>query len=116
MIPSPVPQLEKTIAEDDREPAGCLEYPVTLLVNGREAVTFLCTPRALVEMITGWLFAESLIESPSEIEISPYSEPQSPRHAVAMKMPNPMQRAIQIRSAQDLSIRSRSSSQSASTQ
>jgi FdhD protein len=39
------------------------------LLNGREAVTFLCTPRALVEMVTGWLFAESLIESAGEIEV-----------------------------------------------
>ncbi len=69
MIPSPVPQLEKAIPEDSRDPGGCLEYPVMLLLNGQEAVTFLCTPRALVEMITGWLFAESLIENAGEIEV-----------------------------------------------
>ena len=45
----------------------CPEEPIQILYNGHETSTLLCTPQKLLELATGWLFAQGLIESWEEI-------------------------------------------------
>lgn len=68
IVESPVPYLERLLEHEPGDPPAAPEQPVSLYVNAREAVTFLCTPSGLVELTVGWLFAEGLIESASEVQ------------------------------------------------
>ena len=43
------------------------EAPITLYVNGREWVTFLCTPLDLKQLVVGFLHSEGIISSPADI-------------------------------------------------
>jgi FdhD protein len=43
------------------------EAPVWLELNGAPAVTWMCTPDRLDDLVVGWLFGEGYIESASEI-------------------------------------------------
>jgi len=43
------------------------EAPVTVYVNGKEWVTFLCTPLDLDQLVVGFLHSEGLISSPADI-------------------------------------------------
>jgi FdhD protein len=43
------------------------EVPVWLEVNGRPAVTWMCTPDQLDELVVGWLHGEGYIETASDI-------------------------------------------------
>lgn len=45
------------------------EAPVTVYVNGRELVTFLCTPQNLRNLVLGFLYLEGLIGSLDEVTL-----------------------------------------------
>ena len=45
-----------------------VETPVSLTVNGKEWLTFMCTPVHLEEMAVGFLYNEGVIESMDEVE------------------------------------------------
>lgn len=44
-----------------------VEYPLTLLLNGEELVTLLCTPSSLKELVSGFLISEGFIDDTDEI-------------------------------------------------
>ena len=44
-----------------------VEYPLTLLLNGEELVTLLCTPNSLKELVSGFLLSEGFIDDTNEI-------------------------------------------------
>lgn len=44
------------------------EFPLTIILNGQELVTLLCTPENLEYLAVGYLFAEGLVESKAEIK------------------------------------------------
>lgn len=43
------------------------EVPVWLEVNGESAVTWMCTPDQLPELVLGWLFGEGYIDAASDV-------------------------------------------------
>ncbi len=45
-----------------------VEVPVTIFVNGRQAVTAMASPEMLKEYATGFLITESVVSDPDEIE------------------------------------------------
>jgi len=45
-----------------------VETPVSLTVNGKVWLTFMCTPVHLEELVVGFLYNEGIIESMSEVE------------------------------------------------
>src|SRR5512146_2787826 len=47
--------------------AAVEEAPVWLEVNGRPAVTWMCTPEQLDELVVGWLHGEGYIERAADI-------------------------------------------------
>ena len=47
------------------------EVPVWLEINGRPAVTWMCTPDLLEELAIGWLHGEGYIESASQVHLRP---------------------------------------------
>jgi FdhD protein len=47
------------------------EVPVWLEVNGRPAVTWMCTPEMLEELAIGWLHGEGYIDSLEEVHLRP---------------------------------------------
>jgi FdhD protein len=47
------------------------EIPVWLEVNGRPAVTWMCTPDQLEELVVGWLHGEGYIRSVAELSLRP---------------------------------------------
>lgn len=47
------------------------EVPVWLEINGRPAVTWMCTPDLLEELAIGWLHGEGYIESAGEVHLRP---------------------------------------------
>ena len=47
------------------------EVPVWLEINGRPAVTWMCTPDLLEELAIGWLHGEGYIERASEVHLRP---------------------------------------------
>ncbi|MDA8219994.1 MAG: formate dehydrogenase accessory sulfurtransferase FdhD [Dehalococcoidales bacterium] len=57
----------RNAGKDGQLPPVAEEAPVTIVVNDREVATLLCTPRDLLEMTVGWLYAERLIEDTTEI-------------------------------------------------
>jgi FdhD protein len=53
------------------ELAAVEEVPVWLEVNGRPAVTWMCTPDQLEELAAGWLYGEGYIETIEELRLRP---------------------------------------------
>jgi FdhD protein len=51
--------------------AAVEEVPVWLEVNGRPAVTWMCTPDLLEELAIGWLHGEGYIDSISQVQLRP---------------------------------------------
>jgi FdhD protein len=51
--------------------AAVEEAPVWLEVNGRPAVTWMCTPDQLEELAIGWLHGEGFIEAITEVRLRP---------------------------------------------
>lgn len=45
----------------------CEEAPVSLMVNGQELATFMCTPESLHELAVGYLFSRGLVSSVDQI-------------------------------------------------
>ena len=43
------------------------EIPFTILLNGQEVVTLLCTPQKLEYLAVGFLFSEGILKSRSQI-------------------------------------------------
>jgi FdhD protein len=53
------------------EEAAVEEVPVWLEVNGAPAVTWMCTPHLLEELVVGWLAGEGYIESIDDVRLRP---------------------------------------------
>jgi FdhD protein len=53
------------------EDAAVEEVPVWLEVNGRPAVTWMCTPDLLEELAIGWLHGEGYIDTVEEVHLRP---------------------------------------------
>jgi FdhD protein len=53
------------------ELAAVEEVPVWLEVNGRPAVTWMCTPDLLEELAIGWLHGEGYIDSVDQVHLRP---------------------------------------------
>ncbi len=53
------------------ELAAVEETPVWLEVNGRPAVTWMCTPELLEELAVGWLHGEGYIDRLDEVQLRP---------------------------------------------
>lgn len=53
------------------ESAAVEEVPVWLEVNGRPAVTWMCTPELLEELAIGWLHGEGYIDRIEEVHLRP---------------------------------------------
>jgi FdhD protein len=53
------------------EDAVVEEVPVWLEVNGRPAVTWMCTPDLLEELALGWLHGEGYIDSIDQVQLRP---------------------------------------------
>jgi formate dehydrogenase assembly factor FdhD len=53
------------------EDAVVEEVPVWLEVNGRPAVTWMCTPDLLEELAIGWLHGEGYIDSLEQVHLRP---------------------------------------------
>ncbi|HEX5385503.1 MAG TPA: formate dehydrogenase accessory sulfurtransferase FdhD [Gemmatimonadales bacterium] len=51
--------------------AAVEETAVWLEVNGRQAVTWMCTPDLLEELAVGWLHGEGYVDSASEVRLRP---------------------------------------------
>ena len=51
--------------------AAVEEVPVWLEVNGRPAVTWMCTPDLLEELAIGWLHGEGYIDTVEEVHLRP---------------------------------------------
>ncbi|HYA52780.1 MAG TPA: formate dehydrogenase accessory sulfurtransferase FdhD [Streptosporangiaceae bacterium] len=47
------------------------EVPVWLEVNGRPAVTWMCTPDQLVELVVGWLHGEGYVDTVAQVRLRP---------------------------------------------
>ena len=47
------------------------EVPVWLEVNGRPAVTWMCTPELLEELAVGWLYGEGYIDGIADVHLRP---------------------------------------------
>lgn len=50
-----------------RNDAVVAEHELTLYLNGQKFISLLCTPRSLPELVTGFLHAEGIIHSASDI-------------------------------------------------
>jgi predicted RNase H-like HicB family nuclease len=51
--------------------AAVEEVPVWLQVNGRDAVTWMCTPDLLEELAVGWLHGEGYVDRADEVHLRP---------------------------------------------
>ncbi len=51
--------------------AAVEEVPVWLEINGRQAVTWMCTPDLLEELAIGWLHGEGFIDTMDEVRLRP---------------------------------------------
>ncbi|RLA95877.1 MAG: hypothetical protein DRG69_02465 [Deltaproteobacteria bacterium] len=45
-----------------------VEFALTIVLNGKELVTLLCSPEDLQELVIGYLHSEGLIETKEEIK------------------------------------------------
>jgi FdhD protein len=71
-VPDPTDRAQPTkrggrMSED----AVVEEVPVWLEVNGRPAVTWMCTPDLLEELALGWLHGEGYIDSIDQVQLRP---------------------------------------------
>lgn len=53
------------------ESAAVEEVPVWLQVNGRDAVTWMCTPSLLEELAIGWLHGEGYVDGADQVHLRP---------------------------------------------
>ena len=53
------------------ESAAVEEVPVWLQVNGRDAVTWMCTPSLLEELAIGWLHGEGYVDGAGQVHLRP---------------------------------------------
>ena len=51
--------------------AAVEEVPVWLQVNGRDAVTWMCTPSLLEELAVGWLHGEGYVDGADQVHLRP---------------------------------------------
>jgi FdhD protein len=51
--------------------AAVEEVPVWLEINGRPAVTWMCTPDLLEELAVGWLHGEGYVDSADQVRLRP---------------------------------------------
>ena len=67
------PELVRSAKRGGRmsEQAAVEEVPVWLEVNGRPAVTWMCTPELLEELAIGWLHGEGYIDRVDEVHLRP---------------------------------------------
>ncbi len=66
----PIPTSQyKSSKKIDEISTVIVEKPVTLYVNGKSWLTFMCTPKDLKELAAGFLFNEGIIQSKNEIKI-----------------------------------------------
>jgi len=67
------PDLEQPSKRGGRmsEDAAVEEVPVWLQVNGRPAVTWMCTPDLLEELAIGWLHGEGYIDTIEQVHLRP---------------------------------------------
>ena len=67
------PELVRSAKRGGRmsEQAAVEEVPVWLEVNGRPAVTWMCTPELLEELAIGWLHGEGYIDRLDEVHLRP---------------------------------------------
>jgi len=67
------PELERPAKRGGAmaESGAVEEVPVWLEVNGRPAVTWMCTPELLEELAVGWLYGEGYIDRVSEVHLRP---------------------------------------------
>ena len=67
-VPSPVsPTAPSAPATSPTSLDAVEEAPVWLELNGSPAVTWMCTPELLEELVVGWLFGEGYIDAASDI-------------------------------------------------
>ncbi len=67
------PELERPAKRGGAmaESGAVEEVPVWLEVNGRPAVTWMCTPDLLEELAIGWLYGEGYIDSVADVHLRP---------------------------------------------
>lgn len=67
------PDIERPIKRGGRMSADAAveEVPVWLEINGRPAVTWMCTPDLLEELAVGWLHGEGYADSIDDIRLRP---------------------------------------------
>lgn len=70
-----------TEAEDE----VAVEFPVTIMLNGDEFATIICTPHALEEMVTGFLASEGVIRFVREITSLTVDDSQGVAHVETNK-------------------------------
>lgn len=51
-----------------KEDTVIVEYSLTILLNRKEFITLLCTPKSLKELVIGFLYSEGVIRSKDEIK------------------------------------------------
>jgi FdhD protein len=71
--PDPRPAVSRPDKRGGRmsESAIVEEVPVWLEINGRPAVTWMCTPDLLEELAVGWLHGEGYIDRATEVHLRP---------------------------------------------
>ena len=52
---------------NERNDTVVAEHELTLYLNGQKFISLLCTPRSLRELVTGFLHAEGIVRSASDI-------------------------------------------------
>ena len=67
------PEIERVPKRGGRMSADAAveEVPVWLEINGRPAVTWMCTPDLLEELAVGWLHGEGYLDSADELRLRP---------------------------------------------
>lgn len=68
-----LPELDRPLKRGGRMSADAVveEVPVWLEINGRPAVTWMCTPELLEELAVGWLHGEGYADSIDDIRLRP---------------------------------------------
>ena len=74
------------------------EYGITIAINGKPFVTIACSGSELVELATGFLVAEGIITSKSEIEGIRFDEKNLTMHVTTKETDAIVQRLFTIRS------------------
>ncbi|WP_139488323.1 formate dehydrogenase accessory sulfurtransferase FdhD [Brevibacillus dissolubilis] len=79
----------------EQEDDIAIEYPLTIMLNGEEFATMVCTPADLEELVVGFLASEGVIRLPDEIESLSISEE---RGFAYVKTANPQTDAAKLHS------------------